>query len=55
MMYESFFSASPLIMTNYINVNNNVNLSVGVRALAYVDFIMNDKKIHKFIECMINK
>lgn len=55
MMYESFFSASPLIMTNYTNVNNNVSLSVGVRALAYVDFIMNDKKIHKFIECMINK
>lgn len=55
LMYDAFFTASPLIMTNYTDVNDNINLSVGVRALAYVDFIMNDKKIHKFIECMINR
>jgi hypothetical protein len=54
-MYKAFNTAEPLIMTNYSNVNDDLYLSIGIRALVYADFIINDKKIHKFVMKMINK
>ena len=54
-VYKAFNEARPCIMTNYSDVNDNIYLSVGIRALVYTDFILNDKWLHKFIEDMINK
>lgn len=53
-MYRAFNAAEPLIMTDFVDVNDDYHLSIGIRALAYTDFILNDKKLHKFINKMIN-
>ena len=53
-MYRAFNLASPKIMSNYSIDIDDSDLAVGIRALAYTDFIIHDKKVHKFITKMIN-
>jgi hypothetical protein len=53
-MYRAFNLASPKIMSNYTIGMDDYDLAVGIRALAYTDFIIHDKKVHKFINKMIN-
>lgn len=54
-MYRAFNMASPKIMSNYKIIElEDYELAIGIRALAYTDFIIHDKKIHKFITKMIN-
>ena len=53
-MFMAFNDANPNILTNYKSVNDDINLIIGVRALAFADFIIGDKKIHKFITKMYN-
>jgi hypothetical protein len=53
-MYRAFNLASPKIMSNYAIDLDDCDLAVGIRALAYTDFIIHDKKVHKFITKMIN-
>ena len=54
-MYRAFNIASPKILSNYsIIENEDCELAIGIRALVYTDFIIHDKKVHKFINKMIN-
>lgn len=54
-LYKAFNDAKPIIMTNYKEVNEDWYVSIGIRSLAYTDFLCNDKRVHKFINAMINK
>lgn len=53
-MFMAFNEANPNILTNYKDINDDSNLIVGVRALVFADFIIGDRKIHKFITKMYN-
>ena len=53
-LYKAFHSASPKITSNYPEVLSDYYVNTGVRALAYVDFILDDKFIHTFISDMIH-
>lgn len=54
-MYKAWNDANPLIYSNYEDVNNKTNLAVGIRALMFTSFLLNDKGIHSFVIDMISK
>lgn len=53
LMYKAFNNARPLIYSSFKNVNKNFPLSVGLRALVYTKYMVQDKNIGKFIDKMI--
>lgn len=53
-LYKAFNSAGPKIMSNYRESVVDYYVNTGMRALSYVDFILNDKFIHSFINDMIH-
>lgn len=55
-MFLSFLKARPTIYSQYnIESHENIAISTGIAALAYTKFVLNDKRIDKFIDEMMKK
>lgn len=52
-LYQIFMTTIPNIVIKWDEVNTNLNLKTGCKALIYLDFICHDKNIHKLITSMI--
>lgn len=48
-IYEAYNRANPMVVSNYTDANDNWYRSIGIRALNYTSFVLNDKKCTKFI------
>lgn len=53
LLYLAYNKASPEIMSKYKDINTNLYISVGVRALEYTKFYCNDKYITHIIDKML--
>ena len=48
-----FFNCAPLAYTRYSDINEDIYLNYGVKAIQLVDYMLNDRKIHRIIQHMI--
>lgn len=53
LLYQIFMKTIPNIEVKWSDVNFNLNLKTGCKALYYLDFICHDRKIHQLIQSMI--
>ena len=53
LLYLAYNKARPNIWSKYKDINSNIYISVGVRALEYTKFYCNDKSITQFISKML--
>lgn len=55
-MFKAFIEARPKVLTEYYEeVNENSCIKIGVLALEFTKFVMNDKNVNKFINNMLKK
>lgn len=54
-MFKAFIKARPKIFCEFKDVNSNVSMRMGVLALEYTRFFMNDKNASKFISDMLKE
>ena len=54
-MFKAFIKARPKVFCEYQNVNDDASMRMGVLALEYTKFVMNDKNVDKFIKAMLRK
>ena len=52
-LYDIFLYSRPDMETGYMDVNRNTSLRVGIRAMFYLGFIANDKKVWKLINRIV--
>ena len=55
LMFKAFIKARPKVFCEYKNVNEDSSMRMGVLALEYTRFVMNDKNVDKFIKAMLRK
>ena len=53
LLYLAYNKARPAIWSKYKDINTNIYISTGVRALEYTKFYCNDKYITQFIDKML--
>ena len=55
-MFKAFIESRPKIITEYHKeVNENACVKIGVLALEFTKFVMNDKNVDKFITKILRK
>ena len=51
--YRLFMKSKPEIYARFDNMEEKPEVCIGCQALAFLDFVMDDKGVHEYIEKML--